>query len=150
MNKYFLHINEPCSQDWDSMTAAGQGKFCSQCSKTVIDFTGLSDAEIVRYIESKKDFTGVITEKVPVDFEILPPENSTPYDSIAVFGNTKIISWNVDLSAGEKITLGYYFDAPNISPEIFFIGPLDFIQDDNTKIFSENRQWQIASDAACT
>lgn len=55
MNKYFLHINEPCSQDWDSMTAAGQGKFCSQCSKTVIDFTGLSDAEIIRYIESRKE-----------------------------------------------------------------------------------------------
>lgn len=52
MEKYLLHINEPCTQNWDSMTTAEQGKFCNQCNKTVFDFTTATDTEIVKHIEA--------------------------------------------------------------------------------------------------
>ena len=54
MEKYLLHINKPCTQNWESMTTAEQGKFCNQCNKTVFDFTTATDAEIVKHIEAMK------------------------------------------------------------------------------------------------
>ena len=54
MENYLIHINEPCTENWDSMTTAEQGKFCNQCNKTVFDFTTATDAEIVKHIDAMK------------------------------------------------------------------------------------------------
>lgn len=54
MDKYLLHINEPCTENWKSMSTAEQGKFCNHCKKTVFDFTTATDAEIVKHIEAMK------------------------------------------------------------------------------------------------
>jgi TonB-dependent SusC/RagA subfamily outer membrane receptor len=64
MEKYFLHINEPCTQDWDKMTPASQGKFCNNCSKIVFDFTSATDNEIIKHIEKIKgeEFCGKFEE----------------------------------------------------------------------------------------
>jgi len=48
---YILKIDNPCQQDWSSMTKKDTGKFCSLCSKTVVDFTKLSDSEIIQVVE---------------------------------------------------------------------------------------------------
>lgn len=48
---YSLKIENPCHQDWSSMSKVDQGKYCSHCSKTVIDFSKFSDAEIIRYLD---------------------------------------------------------------------------------------------------
>jgi TonB-dependent Receptor Plug Domain len=52
MSKYLLHINEPCSQNWDEMTATEKGRFCSNCKKTVFDFSTATDNEIIAHIEA--------------------------------------------------------------------------------------------------
>ena len=49
MNKMLLSIHEPCNQDWNSMTETEQGRFCDSCSKTVVDFTLMSDAQLINY-----------------------------------------------------------------------------------------------------
>jgi TonB-dependent SusC/RagA subfamily outer membrane receptor len=54
MDKYFLHIAEPCSEDWDKMASASQGKFCGSCQKTVFDFTNATDNDIIKHIEKMK------------------------------------------------------------------------------------------------
>ena len=38
-----LYIPKPCHEDWNKMTPTQQGKFCSSCSKQVIDFSLMSD-----------------------------------------------------------------------------------------------------------
>lgn len=48
---YRLKIEKPCEQEWSSMTKTDIGKFCSHCSKTVVDFTQLSDDKIIQIIE---------------------------------------------------------------------------------------------------
>jgi hypothetical protein len=45
-----LHIPKPCLEDWSAMQPAEKGRHCASCQKTVIDFTQMSDAEIVRYM----------------------------------------------------------------------------------------------------
>lgn len=52
---YILKIDTPCHQDWNSMTKTDIGKYCSNCSKTVIDFTSLTDNEIIQIIDKKSD-----------------------------------------------------------------------------------------------
>ncbi|PCJ67689.1 MAG: hypothetical protein COA58_00715 [Bacteroidetes bacterium] len=47
-----LKINKPCNEDWDKMTPDAQGRFCNQCSKSVIDFTVLPTTEIIQLLES--------------------------------------------------------------------------------------------------
>ena len=54
MEKYLLHINEPCTKNWESMSTAERGKFCNHCNKTVFDFTKATDAEIIKHIEAMK------------------------------------------------------------------------------------------------
>lgn len=47
-------IEEPCHADWDQMKAEAKGRFCSSCSKTVVDFSSMSDFSIVNYLENNK------------------------------------------------------------------------------------------------
>lgn len=44
-----INIPNPCSQNWDEMTATGNGRHCAHCSTTVIDFTTCTDAELYQF-----------------------------------------------------------------------------------------------------
>ena len=44
-----INIPNPCTQNWDEMTPAAQGRFCGQCQKTVINFTLWSDAALYNF-----------------------------------------------------------------------------------------------------
>ncbi len=51
MKKQFnISIPKPCHEDWSAMTQKEKGRFCSSCSKTVIDFTQKSKEEIQDYL----------------------------------------------------------------------------------------------------
>lgn len=45
-----LTIPNPCEQKWDLMAPSNKGKYCSHCQKTVIDFSRLSDNEIINIV----------------------------------------------------------------------------------------------------
>lgn len=47
-----VSIRKPCTEDWNKMTAAGQGRNCAVCCKTVVDFTGKTDSQIVDYLRA--------------------------------------------------------------------------------------------------
>lgn len=44
-----LSIWKPCGENWESMKPAGNGRFCAQCGKNVIDFTQFSDSELLAF-----------------------------------------------------------------------------------------------------
>lgn len=53
MNK--IYIPNPCSENWNEMSPEEKGRFCSVCSKCVIDFTEKNSQEIQEIIEEKSD-----------------------------------------------------------------------------------------------
>ena len=50
MNTYKISIPKPCHEDWNKMTPNDKGRFCDNCSKTVVDFSKMTDAEIKSYL----------------------------------------------------------------------------------------------------
>jgi outer membrane protein OmpA-like peptidoglycan-associated protein len=51
--KMHIHLPKPCHENWSEMTVTEQGKFCNACQKEVVDFTILSDIEILGIIKQK-------------------------------------------------------------------------------------------------
>ncbi len=45
-----IKISEPCHENWQKMNQNDKGRHCEKCSKTVIDFTTKSRAEIMIYL----------------------------------------------------------------------------------------------------
>ena len=98
------------------------------------------------------DFAGSITEVVPDNFQIsdwvVDPDNHiSPLVQSGVQADTKTITWSISASAGETKSLYYLYDAPDISPEFYLMGPLE-IRDAATsgQVSYEQRSWQIAND----
>ncbi len=47
MNTLFdILIPKPCHEDWNAMTPDEKGRFCSVCTKGVVDFTNKTNQEI--------------------------------------------------------------------------------------------------------
>lgn len=58
MKKSFnLNLSSPCSEKWETFSPTERGAFCSACSKEVIDFTTLSDQQIIDYFKTRPEDT---------------------------------------------------------------------------------------------
>lgn len=44
-----LNIPEPCHENWQQMTPLEQGRFCGSCQKIVVDFSVMTDKEVLDY-----------------------------------------------------------------------------------------------------
>lgn len=93
-------------------------------------------------IQARQDFIGTITESVPADFEI------TNWSGTAVSDGTRklLTTEELILHAGETTTLTYTYDAPDVSPEFYLLGPIKMATG-GTEGLSELRAWQVAADA---
>ena len=58
MQKLQLSIPEPCQENWQNMTPTQQGRFCKTCAKEVIDFSTMTDMQVLHY------FSNMTHEKV--------------------------------------------------------------------------------------
>ncbi len=83
---YILEIEKPCQQEWTSMTKSNTGKFCSHCSKNVIDFTNLVDNEIFQIIEQNSGkLCGRLTkEQLNRTIKLYQPANNSRLYKILV------------------------------------------------------------------
>ncbi len=49
-NETYVQINKPCHEDWAQMTPEDQGRFCAHCNKSVIDFSLMTDNQILSHL----------------------------------------------------------------------------------------------------
>lgn len=79
-NKLHLHIPSPCHQEWNDMKPEKDGRFCFSCQKSVVDFTNMSDDEIISYF--KKTSTGSVCgrfQENQLNRDISEPRKSLPW-----------------------------------------------------------------------
>ncbi|MBX2844481.1 MAG: carboxypeptidase-like regulatory domain-containing protein [Flammeovirgaceae bacterium] len=53
--QYSLSIENPCSEKWENFTPTSNGGFCSSCQKNVVDFTTMTDKEILDFISNSPE-----------------------------------------------------------------------------------------------
>jgi hypothetical protein len=52
---YVVTIPNPCHENWELMTPQEQGRHCKVCNKVIIDFTTMTNEEIILYLQSAKE-----------------------------------------------------------------------------------------------
>ncbi|MCR5888002.1 carboxypeptidase-like regulatory domain-containing protein [Hymenobacter sp. J193] len=45
-----INVPKPCGESWSDMTPATQGSHCAACNKVVVDFTRMTDAELLAFL----------------------------------------------------------------------------------------------------
>jgi len=78
--KFQIDIPKPCHENWNKMNPVEQGRFCNSCQKAVVDFTGMSDSQLVAFF--KKLSTGSVCGRFENDQlgrEILIPGKRMPW-----------------------------------------------------------------------
>jgi hypothetical protein len=48
-----ISIPTQCHENWDNFISQAKGRFCESCSKTVVDFTKMSDDQILNYFKNQ-------------------------------------------------------------------------------------------------
>ncbi len=93
-------------------------------------------------VTATEDFSGEFIEAMPTDFTVVDAGGG----DVRLFGGARRIVWPLDLKAGETMTVAYTYDAPDISPYMYMLGPAE-VREGDAMPFSESRQWKLASDA---
>ncbi|KXK00212.1 MAG: hypothetical protein UZ19_OD1000127 [Parcubacteria bacterium OLB19] len=97
-----------------------------------------SPYEVTINVKANRIYDGDVVERLPRGFVI---EDTGGAEIITLPDYTELVWRNVNLEEGKSVQFRYKFDAPDISPYMYLLGPL------NMDGFRELRQWQIASDA---
>ena len=50
MRSTTIHLPTPCHESWAAMTPTSAGRHCAACQKVVVDFTRLTDGEVVAFL----------------------------------------------------------------------------------------------------
>ena len=53
-----ISIPKTCQQPWQQMENRDNGRHCTHCSKTVIDFTKMKDGDIIKYLSATNNVCG--------------------------------------------------------------------------------------------
>ena len=72
MENLNLSIKKPCSENFSSFSKTNNGGFCQSCKKNVIDFTNMSDQDVLTYFKTKENKTcGLFLESQLKTYPIL-------------------------------------------------------------------------------
>lgn len=108
-----IHLRKPCTENWEAMLPAEQGRFCLHCQKTVIDFTQKSEAEILTFLANAG---GSTCGRVYEDQVWLPQQERQPllsrWKAIGLAAFLTVSAHLTILTASLAQTVAYTFKAP--------------------------------------
>lgn len=60
-----LEIENPCTENWHNMMPDEKGRFCLSCTKQVVDFSKMTDQELIRFFKQnrKTDMCGQLSDR---------------------------------------------------------------------------------------
>lgn len=105
MKNLSISIENPCHEDWQQMTPESQGRFCQTCEKTVVDFSKMSDEEVLNYFSRPRTqkICGRFREDQLVSASRAPlPQNTThgkPSRQLLNFAYLLVLLFGVGLSS---------------------------------------------------
>jgi hypothetical protein len=103
-----IKVADPCHENWDKMLAEERGKFCLSCQKTVVDFSRMTNDDIINYFEQNagKSICGRIAKY----------QHDTPISNYR-----KVVTpWFNKYVAGFFMALGFYHPSNAQTAEIPF------------------------------
>ena len=62
-NIQHISIPTPCHQSWQDMAPVNEDRNCSHCSKIVIDFTIMTNNEIITYLTTSSNVCGRLNQQ---------------------------------------------------------------------------------------
>ncbi|GAB3722679.1 hypothetical protein [Flavobacterium koreense] len=74
-----IRIQNPCNENWSSMSTDKKGRFCTSCNKTVIDFTKMKAPEIQKYFVENSTNESICGY---YKFNQVENENNTKYTNL--------------------------------------------------------------------
>ncbi len=100
-----LSIPSPCHEDWDKMTPCAQGRHCTHCSKTVIDFTAWSDTALYAFFTKKQGHVcgRFLSTQLNRPIHIPPQPHSRLYRMAIAMGLTLIFAQGTDIYAQSPV-----------------------------------------------
>jgi hypothetical protein len=77
--KIRLSIADPCQENWDAMNPVGNGRYCHSCQKAVVDFSTMSDTQLIAYFA--KPASNLCGRFLPgqLDRTIAAPQRAIPW-----------------------------------------------------------------------
>ncbi|MBK7817612.1 MAG: carboxypeptidase regulatory-like domain-containing protein [Sphingobacteriaceae bacterium] len=91
-----INIAEPCHENWEKMLDEERGKFCLSCQKQVVDFSRMSNEEIINYFN--------VNEGKKICGRIAKHQHNTPISNYQ-----KVVTpWFNRYVAGFFMALGFY------------------------------------------
>jgi hypothetical protein len=126
---------------------------------TVTRVYPIEEYPVIIDIKANKPFTGAIKETIPYDFAVSDLEGVRTFDKLVESDDKKYLIWDVILKKGESIKIGYKFDAPNKSPDLFTLGKLklersgkflDINVSDNTSLLNEVEESSDSTEVSLT
>lgn len=128
-----ITIPQPCHENWNQMTPDEKGRFCEVCSKSVRDFTKLSDLEIIERVSENNNICGnfrvdqldrnldysfinslfmkfavgfILTSGGIISAQTQPKETSEIKDTLKVTGNITEVPVNLSIENSQNIRIG--------------------------------------------
>ncbi|MFY7887713.1 MAG: carboxypeptidase-like regulatory domain-containing protein [Spirosomataceae bacterium] len=110
-----IQVSNPCHEDWTNFTPTPEGGFCASCQKNVVDFTQMSDAQLMaffrnqtsenatcgRFRESQLERAYQLEEWFPTDDSPVPS-----FEIPVQYATKNIFTWKQYLKNAQNVTIG--------------------------------------------
>ena len=93
-----ISIPTPCHQSWQQMEQKEQGRYCTSCTKIVVDFTKMTTTEILDYLAGAKNVCGRFSE----------PQLSGINHQLGLKYTTNTFNWKRWLVAAGLLGAGFF------------------------------------------